>query len=238
MKASAASWMSPACARTPKASRLRPGDEPAALVAASCSGATAVHGLALSPASIGATVVVLGPGPLGAFSCALARAQGAEHVVVIGGTPDRLALCAALGATLTLDRRAGEEAHREAVRALTAGRGADVVVEASGSVDAAREALGLVRPGGAVSLVGLGTPVGAMALRPFEEVARRNMRAQAVWVSDLRHTLQAVSLVRQHPQAFAQLVTHRFPLAEASAALLLVHHRQAMKAVIEPMAGG
>ena len=214
---------------------LAEGEDPATFVAASCSGATAAHGMALSPASIGATVVVMGPGPLGAFSAALARAQGAEHVVVIGGTAERLALCARVGATALLDRHALDEAQRrEAVLSLSQGRGADLVVEASGSVAAAHEALSLVRPGGAVSLVGFGTPVGAMSLLPFEALVRRNVRLQGVWVSDLRHTLQAVSLVRQQPQAFAELVSHRFPLAQATVALRAVERREAMKAVIEP----
>ncbi len=210
-------------------------EDPATFVAASCSGATAAHGMALTPAAIGATVVIMGPGPLGAFAAALARAQGAEHVVVIGGTAERLAQCARLGATTLLDRHELDEAQRqEAVLALSHGRGADLVVEASGSVAAAQEALNLVRPGGAVSLVGFGTPVGEMSLAPFEALVRKNVRLQGVWVSDLRHTLQAVSLVRQQPEAFAGLVSHRFPLEQATVALRAVEQREAMKAVIEP----
>ena len=57
--------------------RLRAGQDPTLFVAASCSGATAAHGFALSPAQVGDAVVVLGPGPLGAFSVALAQSEGA-----------------------------------------------------------------------------------------------------------------------------------------------------------------
>ncbi|MBC7235106.1 MAG: alcohol dehydrogenase catalytic domain-containing protein [Chloroflexi bacterium] len=214
---------------------LAEDEDPATFVAASCSGATAAHGFALSPAPLGGTVVVMGPGPLGAFSVALAKAQGAEHIVVIGGTAERLALCAGLGATLLLNRHEMEEGQRlEAVYALTHGRGADLVVEASGSIAAAREALLLVRAGGAVSLVGLGAPVGEMALTPFETLVRKNVRVQGVWVSDLRHTLQALSLIRRQPAAFAALVDRRFNLAEATEALAAVRGREVMKAVLEP----
>jgi len=212
-------------------------EDPAIYVAASCSGATSTHGFDLTPAQIGDTVVVLGPGPLGAFSCALARAQGAEHILVIGGTPERLALCAELGATATVNRHASSiDERREMVLDLTQGRGADLVVEASGSRAAAVEGLGLLRHGGALSLVGFGTPVGDIEIAPFESVVRKNARIQGVWVSDLRHTLRALSLVRQHRVAFAKLVTHRYPLQKATEALEIVHRRQGMKIVLEPTA--
>ena len=209
--------------------------DPAVYVAASCSGATAAHGYDLSPAQVGDTVVILGPGPLGAFSCALARAAGAEQIVVIGGTDRRLEICRQLGATRTFNRRRlSLEQRQEAIRDLTHGRGADLVVEASGSIAAAREGLGLLRHGGTLSLVGFGTPVGEMAIAPFEELVRKNARVQGVWVSDVRHTLRAISLVQQHPAAFGALVTHRFPLGEATAALETVARREAMKAVLLP----
>jgi threonine dehydrogenase-like Zn-dependent dehydrogenase len=216
---------------------LRQGDDPARFVAACCSGATAAHAFDLTPVRIGDTVVILGPGPLGAFAAALARANGAERIIVIGGTPERLQLCAHLGATHTLDRRASSAPERRAaILDLTQGRGADLVVEASGSVAAAHEGLDLVRHGGSLALVGFGTPVGAMSLAPFEQLVRKNVRVQGVWVSDVRHTLQAISLVRQHPEAFARLVTHRFPLEEATAALEAVEERGAAKVVLEPVA--
>jgi hypothetical protein len=57
---------------------------------------------------------------------------------------------------------------------------------------------------------------------------------QGVWVSDLRHTVKAVSLVRQFPEAAAALVSDRYPLAGATLALRHVEHRDAMKAVLLP----
>ena len=67
---------------------------------------------------------------------------------------------------------------------LTHGRGADLVVEALGSVAAAEEGLGLFRHGGSHSMVGFGTPVGEMSLKPFETLVRKNVRVQGVWVTD------------------------------------------------------
>lgn len=210
-------------------------EDPATLVAASCSGATAAHGFDGCPVGVGDVVAILGPGPLGAFSAALARHSGAAEVVVIGGTESRLDLCRRLGATVTINRRTTDAAGRiELVRDLTHGRGADVVIEASGSVAAAQEALELVRPGGALSLVGFGAPAGPMSLLPFEALVRPGVRVQGVWVSDARHTARALALVRRQPEAFAAMVTHRLPLDAASEALEAVASRGAMKAVLLP----
>lgn len=219
--------------------RLPENDDPAAYVAVGCSGATAAHAVEAARVRPGQTVVVLGPGPLGAFAAALARRSGAEHVVVIGGTPKRLGFCAKVGATVTLNRHELDPAaRRERVLALTHGRGADAVIEASGSMAAAGEALELVGPGGVVALAGFGTPVGAMSLLPFESLVRRNVRLQGVWVSDARHTDTALSLVRANPKLFSDLVTHRLPLDQATRALELVEERVAVKAVIMPRADG
>ncbi len=220
--------------RTPMAP-LSEQDDPALYVAASCSGATAAHAFDLAPVQLGDTVVVLGPGPLGAFSTALARAGGAAQVVVIGGTEARLELCRRLGATLLLNRNTTtREARLQAVHDLTHGQGADLVVEASGSTSAAQEGLELLRHGGTLTLVGFGTPVGDMAITPFESVVRKNARIQGVWVSDTRHMVRAISLIRQHPEAFSGMVTHRYPLSQATLALEAVDQRNAMKVVILP----
>ena len=214
---------------------LPPEIDPAVFVAASCSGATAAHGFDLSPAKIGDTVVIMGPGPLGAFSVLLAKASGAEQIVVVGGTASRLAICQRLGATLILDRHQTTVAERlEWIRATTQDRGADLVVEASGSGAAAREGLDLLRYGGTLSLVGFGTPVGEMNILPFESVVRRNARIQGVWVSDAAHTLRAISLVRANADVVGEMVTGRFPLQEATRALQTVAARETMKAVLLP----
>jgi threonine dehydrogenase-like Zn-dependent dehydrogenase len=81
-------------------------------------------------------------------------------VVVIGGSEERLKMAERVGA-LTLNRRTTTEAERRAfVAGLTAGRGADLVVEASGTTAAITEGLGLVRRGGAYLSLGIAVPEG------------------------------------------------------------------------------
>jgi len=74
----------------------------------------------------GETVVVLGAaGGLGSAIVQLCFAQGARVIAVVGGA-DKVAFCETLGAA-AVDHRAGD--YVTGVRALTDGRGADVIVD-------------------------------------------------------------------------------------------------------------
>lgn len=212
-----------------------PGIAPEVLVAASCSGATTAHAFDLCPCGPGDTVVVLGVGPIGAFAAAFAKSYGASKIVLIGGTKKRMELCARLGANVLVDRNATtREERRRVVMDLTAGRGADLVIEAAGTTDAFDEGLGLARIGGAYAVAGIAEPRPPISFDVFSNLARRNLHIQGVWVSDTRHLRQSISLVERDPEPFAGLVTHRFSLDEATLALETVERRAAMKAVIVP----
>lgn len=112
----------------------------------------------------GATVYVLGCGPLGACHVVKARAMGAARVLVADLHPARLEVARRIGAAVALPVGATSEQERlAAVREATDGRGADVVVEASGSPAAFREGLRALRFGG--TLIEVGAFVGS---RPAE----------------------------------------------------------------------
>ena len=207
--------------------------DPAVLVAAGCSGATAAHALEMAPPSLGDVVVVQGPGPLGLFLAAMARRAGAREVLLVGGTESRLQLGLQLGATRVLNRKATTpEERRRAVLELTDGRGADIVYEAVGLASVVAEGLGLVRPGGRYVSAGFGQPGGTMPLDPFRDVVRKNVHLMGVWVSDTRHAEQALRLILAEPDTFSPLVTHRFALGEANRALEAMHRKEALKAVL------
>jgi threonine dehydrogenase-like Zn-dependent dehydrogenase len=207
----------------------------AILVSASCSGATVAHAFDLVPPAVGDTVVVQGPGPLGIFAVAFARAHGAGEIIVIGGSEDRLSLCRKFGATGILNRNTtSPEERSEYVRMVTAGRGADLVVEAVGLSAAFTEGIGLLRRGGTYLSTGYAQPAGNVTLDPYQDLVVKNLRIQGVWVSDVSHTLRALCLVSANLVLFKEMVTHRFPLEEANDALSAMADRKALKAVIIP----
>jgi propanol-preferring alcohol dehydrogenase len=91
-----------------------------------CGVTTAVHAAALANVTLGDWVVVQGVGAVGFGLIQVARLRGAR-VIAVGRTPAKLEKARALGADATV--RAGEEDVAARVRALTGGRGADVVFE-------------------------------------------------------------------------------------------------------------
>ncbi len=211
------------------------GIGPELLVAASCSGATTAHAFDQCPCHPGDAVLIQGVGPIGAFAAAFARAAGAGQIIVIGGTESRLEMCRGFGATTLINRRQlNQEERRSLIMELTGGRGVDLAIEASGTVEAFQEGPPLIRVGGAYAVAGIAEPRDLVPFDVFRDLARKNLHLQGVWVSDTRHLRQAVSLVVQDPAAFAALVTHRFPLFGATEALETVESRSAMKAVIIP----
>jgi threonine dehydrogenase-like Zn-dependent dehydrogenase len=215
--------------------KLPEGIDPAVLVAASCSGATAAHGFAQSRPEPGDTVAVIGPGPLGLFAVAFAGAYGAAPIILSGGSEQRLNMGREFGATVVLNRNrltAGERMER--IRGLTSGRGVDLVVEASGSVAGLQEAIGIARTGGTVLSIGMSQPAGVLPLDGYHDLTRRNLRLQGVWVSDTSHVYRAIRMVTENPELFAKLVTHRFPLSRVNEALQVMERKEAVKAVLIP----
>ena len=205
----------------------------AVMVSSSCSGATIAHGFDMINQKVGDTVVVQGPGPLGVYAVAFAKKLGASKVVVIGGSPSRLGICEEMGA-ITLNRHETTvDERREFIMDITGGRGADVVVEAVGSKGAVEEGIKLLRHSGVYLSTGFAQPAGMEQIDFYKDVVSKNIRIQGVWVSDTRHTWQAINLMMENPDAFSKIITHRFSLDEANDALEVMASRTALKAVIE-----
>ncbi|MCX8116640.1 MAG: zinc-binding dehydrogenase [Desulfobacterota bacterium] len=209
--------------------------EPATLVPASCSGATAAHALDLSGLESGDSVLVQGAGPLGIFMVAFSKSSGASPIVVIGGTEERLKMARRFGATHTLNRFQINPAERkEAILELTHGRGVDVAFEMAGEPGAVRECITLVRNGGTCVSAGFGEPHGTIELDCFHDLNRKNLRLQGIWTSDVRHTHMAIQLILNRKEEFKNLITHVYPLARANEALYAMKERQAVKVVLSP----
>ncbi|NLJ36941.1 MAG: alcohol dehydrogenase catalytic domain-containing protein [candidate division WS1 bacterium] len=220
--------------------RLPEQADDAALVAATCSGATAAHGIELADVQMGDTVVVLGPGPLGIYTAAFAMERGATQVLMLGTRRgvERMKLAASFGCiTINADEISLDQ-RREMVMDMTHGLGADVVFDAAGNPRSVAEAMELAARGGTVALPGVAVPQGSTPVSMYEQVAVKNLRLQGVWVSDARHMYQAVQLTLSDRYPFEQMVTHRFPLQQANEALETLRRREGMKIVLQPQEEG
>ncbi|MFQ6132299.1 MAG: zinc-binding dehydrogenase [Armatimonadota bacterium] len=208
-----------------------------ALVAATCSGATAAHSAKLANVQPGDNVAVLGPGPLGLFAVAFAMDAGARRVFLLGTQRGikRMELGREMGAHLTFNiAETTFEERLQAIMTETHGMGADVVVDAAGNADSIAEAVKLAARGGTVTLPGFATPTGSIGLDVYEDIVLNNLRVQGVWVSDTSHLHQAVQLVLSGRYPLHKMVTHRFPLSQANEALDALDRREGIKVVLEP----
>ncbi len=119
--------------------RLLPAGAPPVIGIFSHIGAVALNGVHDAALRIGETVAVFGLGVPGQIVAQLCKASGVR-VIGVDLYPLRLETAQALGAVdVALDAATGEVAER--IRELTSGRGADVVIEVSGSSAALHEAI-------------------------------------------------------------------------------------------------
>ena len=144
----------------------------------------------------------------------------------------RLQLAESFGCLPVNINETTEDQRREFIADLTHGLGADSVMDCAGTAASVREAIGLCARGGTVTIPGVAVPIGEVPLRPYEDLAVRNVNLQGVWVSDARHLWEALSLARSGKYPLDKLVTHTFPLAQANEALEALRRREAMKVVL------
>jgi len=198
-------------------------------------------GAVIDPASIGLhvanrggiapgdTVAVTGAGAVGLLAGDAALVRGAARVIMIEPNPGRLARAAEMGFE-TVDARGDDPV--AAVRAMTAGLGADVVLECAGVPVTVQWALAMLRRGGRCAAVGIPT-VGvevAMQRIVLDELELVGSRATA---GEMR---RVIPLVEQGRVRVADIITHRFPLAEYEQALATLNDQAsgAIKIIIEP----
>ena len=176
----------------------------------------------------GDSVVVMGAGPVGLLAADAALAMGAGRVIVVGRGP-RLAKAREMGFE-GVDSNAVDPV--EAVRGMTAGLGADVVLEAAGTPTTARWALGLLRKGGRVAAVGIpkeGVEIDMRDLVLYElEIA--GSRAAAGEMG------RVLPLIVDGRIRLRDIMTHEFALADFSSALDAFRDRSsgAIKITIKP----
>jgi threonine dehydrogenase-like Zn-dependent dehydrogenase len=202
-----------------------------------CSLPTALHGLERAQVQIGHSVLVLGIGPVGLSCIALARTAGAGRVLAIGGPTSRVAAATAMGADAVLDLAAATpEARGEWVRSHTAGRGADVVIEAAGVPAAVVQAMRCARDAGRVVVLGQYTDHGDVAFNPHLDVNKKHLDVRGCWGSDYSHFHRAVQ-VAGHPRLGApwrDMPVREYRLDDVGAALAAVERGDVVKALVIP----
>jgi NADPH:quinone reductase-like Zn-dependent oxidoreductase len=141
-----------------------------------CAGTTAWSSLREAALRPGDTVVTQGTGGVSMLAVQLAKAHGAV-VIATSSSDEKLERARQLGADHTVNYRTTPDWEKE-VRAVTGGRGADLVIDVAGQETLGRS-VRAVRMGGTVTVTGILSGVGAAEV-PVAQVMTRNIRLVGV----------------------------------------------------------
>jgi L-iditol 2-dehydrogenase len=179
------------------------------------------------------TVLVIGQGPIGIMMASLAK-RTAGQVLTSDLYPERHAVAAKFGLDLPID--ASREDVVQVVRAASEGRGADAVILATAGNALIRTAMDAARPGGRVLLFAQ-TQHGEAIIDPAAVcVDEKTLLGSYSASVDIQE--EALRLVFEgYGQGYdlTRLISHRFPLAEACAAIAVASEPRptSMKIMIE-----
>jgi L-iditol 2-dehydrogenase len=194
--------------------------------------ACVLNGQEIAGVGEGDEVVVLGAGPIGCLHVRLARARGARSVTLIDVNQLRLDQAARSDPDAMIN--GSEEDAVETVRKLTDGRGADVVITATGAGAAQEQALEMAARRGRISLFG-GLPRDNPIIR-FDSnlVHYRELFVVGAYGSAPRHNRDALGLISSGDVVVDDLITHRLPLDEVKEGIDTVTTGEGLKVVVVP----
>jgi len=178
----------------------------------------------------GATVGILGTGPIGLSVLFAARAQGAGRIYVTDKIEARLAMARQAGADWGGNPETGD-----VVRDITQQEPAqlDVVFECCGKQEALDQGIDLLKPGGKLMLIGIPPTLERVSFKidilRRKELCIQNVRRQ-------NHCVQpALDMIARRDFDVNIMVSHRFPFSQTQAAFDLVagYEKGVVKAMID-----
>ncbi|MFF7445469.1 MULTISPECIES: S-(hydroxymethyl)mycothiol dehydrogenase [unclassified Streptomyces] len=197
-------------------------------------GVMAGIGAAINTGSVGRgdTVAVIGCGGVGDAAVAGSRLAGAARIIAVDIDDRKLDTAKKVGATHTVNSRKTDAV--EAIRELTGGFGADVVIEAVGRPETYRQAFYARDLAGTVVLVGVPTPEMKLEL-PLLDVFGRGGALKSSWYGDCLPSRDFPMLIDLHLQGRLDLgafVTETIQLDEVEKAFERMHGGDVLRSVV------
>lgn len=181
----------------------------------------------------GETVLIIGPGPIGLISLAIAKVSGSSLIILTGRSKKgglRLQKAQELGADLIIDT--DQEDPIPKVLQATKGLGVDCLIETSGSAEAISKAFEMVRRLGRVCAIGI--TGGQEVSIPYDRGIFKGLRFDFCFSSSWTAWEKAIALISKGLLPIEKLITHRLPLESWEEAFHLLETRQAIKVVLIP----
>ncbi len=211
-----------------------PAADPAAVGLLGC-GIMAGLGAAINTGNVGRgkTVAVIGCGGVGAAAVAGSSLAGASKIIAVDLDDTKLEWARALGATDTVNSSDTDAV--EAIRALTDGHGADVVIDAVGRPETWKQAFYARDLAGTVVLVGVPTPDMKIPEIPLIDVFGRGGSLKSSWYGDCLPSRDFPMLVDLYQQGRLDLdafVSERISLDDVEAAFAKMHRGEVLRSVV------
>ena len=205
-------------------------DEEATLVV---TAGTTMYGLTeLGGLVAGESLVVIGPGPIGLLGVAVAKALGADPVILIGTRNDRLEIGKKLGADFVLNVKE-ENDIVNSVKSLVGDLGVDYVVECAGTEKALDDAIMMTNRGGKICLAAF--PHDLIKVN-IPHMVINNIYMYGIRGEGKSATHRAMAFMKQKRFNAKLVHTHTFKMNELPTALKYAKERidGAIKVVIKP----
>ena len=208
---------------------------PAAAAGLLGCGVMAGFGAAVNTGGVtrGDSVAVIGCGGVGNAAIAGAQVAGATTIVAVDVDDKKLEWAKRFGATHTVNSRNVDPV--EAVREITGGNGADVVIEAVGRPETYTQAFYMRDLAGTVVLVGVPTPDLKVEL-PMIDLFGRGGALKSSWYGDClpsRDFPMLIDLYRQGRFDLDAFVSETIPLDGVEAAFEKMHRGEVLRSVVE-----
>ncbi|MFF7643464.1 S-(hydroxymethyl)mycothiol dehydrogenase [Streptomyces canus] len=197
-------------------------------------GVMAGIGAAINTGNVGRgdTVAVIGCGGVGDAAIAGSNLAGAAKIIAVDIDDRKLDKARSMGATHTVSSRRTDPV--EAIRELTGGFGADIVIEAVGRPETYRQAFYARDLAGTVVLVGVPVPEAKLEL-PLLDVFGRGGALKSSWYGDCFPSRDFPMLIDLHLQGrldLAAFVTETIELDAVEKAFERMHHGDVLRSVV------
>ena len=192
--------------------------------------AVCLNVLQRTPVAPQSDVVVVGPGPIGILAGLAAKAAGAGTITMVGrdSSKERLALALELGFDHVVNT--DHDDLDASIKDLTAGLGADLVIEAGGSEAAVQASIVCARKLGTIAA--LGVHAGYFQF-PWNDAVFKALAIVFSFSANYLSFEQSLRMLERRLVPADRLIQARFPLAQWRDAFDLLERRGAMKAVLD-----
>jgi L-iditol 2-dehydrogenase len=211
--------------------QIPPGLDPA-VAAISEPVSSCVNAQERGKVGLGDTVAVIGAGPIGCIHLALARARGADRLIIADILEERLRMADDFAPDHSIN--AGEQDLVEAVLELTDGKGAEVVITANPAPVTQVQAVEMARKAGRILLFG-GLPKDNSKPGIDTNIVHYNaLTLIGTTTFAPRHQMTALRLLADGRVPGEAVITHRFPLSEFEKGARMALEGVVRKAVFLP----